>query len=266
VRLAEDLGEGKLDARAQLTHWHRGEERLVAESLNRMAERLQAQLAADRELLAAVSHELRTPLGHMRLIVETAQEGRLDDAALRELDRELREMDALVGDVLASSRLGFAELAREHVDAADLARRALERCGCDPDLVLAAPGLAVEGDPTLLARALANLVENALRHAGGPTRVRIEADGDLVRFAVEDGGPGFDDPALAFEGSRVRARAPVHGTLGLGLGLVRRIAVAHGGDAGAENLPSGGARVWLAVQARAGREDVDRAAGHEGEG
>ena len=251
VRLAEDLGAGKLDARAAPSVWSWSEERLVAESLNRMAERLQAQLAAERELLAAVSHELRTPLGHMRLIVETAQEGRLDDRALRELERELREMDALVGDVLASSRLGFATLASERLDAGDLARRALERCGCDPGLVVAPPGLSVDADPTLLARALANLVENAVRHAGGPTRVGVSTDGDLVRYEIDDAGPGFDDPARAFEGSRRRARAPAHGTLGLGLALVRRIAVAHGGTAGAENRAGGGARVWLSVRARA---------------
>ena len=248
VRLAEDLGAGKLGARAQMTCYWYGEERIVAESLNRMADRIERQLADQRELLAAVSHEMRTPLGHMRILTETARGGSLDERTLGELDREIAEMDALVGDLLASSRLQFDALVPKPLDGADLARRALERAGLAPALLVVEGDAALVGDATLLGRALANLLENPRRHAGGATRLVVRREGELVRFAVEDAGAGFVPGAeqKAFEAFRERAWSST-GTIGLGLDLVRRIAHAHGGQALAENLPAKGARVSFTV-------------------
>jgi signal transduction histidine kinase len=252
VRLAEDLGAGKLDARAEMTCYRFGEERLVAESLNRMADRIERQVADQRELLAAVSHEMRTPLSHLRILTETARAGGLNEKALDELDKEIAEMDALVGDLLANSRLQLSSLSLQDLDAADLGRRALERAGLDERLLAVEGAVALKGDATLLARALANLLENARRHAQGVTRLSVRGEGELVRFAVEDAGPGFAPEVLAsaFDAFRHGTYSPT-GTIGLGLNLVRRISQAHGGDAAIENLSPRGARVCFTVRVSA---------------
>jgi len=97
--------------------------------------------------------------------------------------------------------------------------------------------LGFQADATLVARALANLLDNARRHAGGATALRVGARGGFVVFDVEDGGPGF--PA-----DKTAPRA--EGSLGLGLVLVRRIADAHHGMLTLVNRAEGGARASIA--------------------
>ncbi|MGC4120114.1 MAG: HAMP domain-containing sensor histidine kinase [Myxococcales bacterium] len=250
VRVAEQLGEGKLDARVQTSCLRNGEERIVAESLNRMADRIEKQIADQRELLSAVSHEMRTPLGHMRLISELARTGGLEGKALDELEKEIAEMDTLVGDLLANSRLQFSTLSLQKLDGSELAQRALERAGLPAALLESAGDSSLEGDATLLGRALANLLENARRHGGGATKLSVRREDGKIRFDVEDAGPGFKpgDAAQAFDELRQKTHASTHGALGLGLNLVRRIAAAHGGEAWAGNREGGGAKVGFSAK------------------
>ena len=100
----------------------------------------------------------------------------------------------------------------------------------------------------MLNRSLANLLDNAVKHGGGVKAFRVRDQGDVISFEIEDGGPGFDCESLthAFE-SFYRGRKKTGSSLGLGLALVRRIALAHGGEAKAENLSGGGARVSLTL-------------------
>jgi signal transduction histidine kinase len=115
-------------------------------------------------------------------------------------------------------------------------------------------GASVEVDPTLIGRALGNLLENAKRHAGGVERLRVATGDACVRFEVLDHGPGFTEEVLrrAFEPfySSGREDAARGASLGLGLALVARIAKAHGGRAFAENRPEGGARAVVELPAR----------------
>ena len=264
IRVTRDIRDGKLESRIELGR-HAGELGILAQSVNDMAARIEKQIADQRELLAAVSHEIRTPLGHMRILVESAREKEVDPALLADFEREVLEIDRLVAQLLAGSRLDFGTLDRRALDAADLAGLALERAGLPPEkLEVSTPDASLSGDATLLARALANLIDNAQRHAGGAVRVGVRADQASVVFEVDDGGAGFSDEDLtrAFE-SFYRGRQRGHGSLGLGLSLVRRIAVAHGGRAWAENLPGGGARVSFSV-ARGDRSAELGVAGVEG--
>ena len=244
TRVARDIGDGKLQSRFDLRH-ARGEVRSLAEVMNAMAERIERQLGEQRELLAAVSHELRTPLARIRLLLELGRSG--DTRAPDQIEHEVLEMDALVGELLASARLDFSAMARLPLDAADLGARALERAALPAGLLEVESGpLSVEGDPTLLQRALSNLLENARVHGGGVTRVRVDAPDGVVRFAVEDSGPGLSGERL-FQPFQ---RSDTSDGLGLGLALVRRIAEAHGGSAFAENRAEGGARVGFTVRSR----------------
>ncbi|MCA9718655.1 MAG: HAMP domain-containing histidine kinase [Myxococcales bacterium] len=265
VRVTRAIGEGRLGSRIQLNRRAPGEVGLLAETVNDMAARIEKQLADQRELLAAVSHELRTPLGHMRVLLEIgrdADEVGVNAGCFDELEREVLELDGLVDQLLASSRIEFDSLDRRALEPTALARRALERAslpasllsyGTDTETSADAP----QGDATLLLRALANLLQNARAHGGGVTGVRVREDAARVSFEVEDAGPGFADAERgrvfsSFYRGDHRAGAR-HGSIGLGLSLVRRIAEAHGGEAWAENRPEGGARVGFSI-ARASEE------------
>ena len=254
ARVAGDLGRGRLDSRVKLGCHEHGEVGVVAEAMNDMAARIQKQLDDQRELLATVSHELRTPLSRIRLLTEIARDGGEPAHAFDEIDREVIEIDKLVGDLLASSRIDFSALTTKQICAEEALRRAVTRAGLDESVLEVAPedrDLTLAADPTLLARALSNLLDNAARHGGGATRVALRSSGDAVRFEVEDSGPGLapGEEQRIFEpfyqGTPGDESAPPKGALGLGLALVRRIAEAHGGRALAENRAGGGARMIL---------------------
>jgi signal transduction histidine kinase len=251
--VAGDLGAGKLSSRAPIWQSDPGEIRLLAQSINDMADRIQKQMADQRVLLAAVSHELRTPLARVRLLVELARDNGVDHKTLDELEREVIEIDGLVGELLASSRLDFAALRPIQLNAVEVATRALERAGVDPGVLrVEASGTQFTGDATLMSRALANLVDNAVRHAGGLSSLKIKDRPGFIAFEVEDAGPGFiaGEEELAFQAfyrGKHEGRSDA-GSLGLGLALVRRIAEAHGGSAYAVNRASGGACVGFEVK------------------
>jgi signal transduction histidine kinase len=282
ARVAQDIGQGELASRVRLAPRHGMEFVMVGNVMNEMAQRIEKQLADQRALLATVSHEIRTPLSRMRLLIEFAREkaeanlARLaelraalaggaapDDSArenappkgpldeMTQLEREVTEIDALVSDLLASSRVDFTALTRTDLDAIEVAKNALERCGIDASR-LEVPGAGVvrfSGDATLVARAVSNLLENAKRHAGGVETLRVESQPQAVAFIVEDSGPGFapGDEERVFEPFYKRPSAASNGeeSVGLGLALVKKIAEAHRGRVFAENREKGGARVGV---------------------
>lgn len=253
VHTAREIGAGNLSSRTHLTPREAGEVGVLAEAIDHMAVRIEHQLQEHKELLAAVSHEVRTPLSRLRLLVELLRSSPGDAAKLDEIEQEVLEIDRLMGELIASSRLEFQQLDPRVMSVRDLVDRALERAGLrDVPVSDSSQGAQARVDPTLIARALANLIDNARRHAGGVERVDVflaEPDADeglagagsgleepsasRVVVRVLDRGPGFGDvePEQAFDAFHGRRG----GGLGLGLALVRRIAEAHGGRAWAEN-------------------------------
>lgn len=281
TRVAERIGEGDLSARAPMPRDSTGEIAMLSSSLNDMAARISSELVRQRKLLAAVSHELRTPLSRMRLVIEIARENGTRPETLNEIERETIEIDALVGELLASARLEFQAVSRRPLDATEVARRALERAGVSDDKLAAPAGaIPLSADPTLLARALANLIDNARKHGGGVDRLSVTARGDRVTFEVTDRGPGFaageethvftsfyrGHHADAGErggeegGAGGGGAAKSASSLGLGLALVKRIAEAHGGDVWAANRPGGGALITFELAATGGGRTATDAA------
>ncbi|HEX9296962.1 MAG TPA: HAMP domain-containing sensor histidine kinase [Polyangiaceae bacterium] len=258
-RVAQDIGHGHLKSRVHLSRRHGMEFCMVGNVMNDMASRIEKQLADQRALLATVSHEIRTPLSRMRLLIEFARQKTEENLAklpqarhalgeLEQLEREVTEIDVLVSDLLASSRIDFTAITRSRLDAVEMAKTALERASVDATK-LAAPRepLFFEGDPTLVARAVSNLLENAKRHAGGVERLLVQTSPGFVSFIVEDNGPGFEpgEENRVFEPFYKRAAfdAGANGSVGLGLALVKKIAEAHHGRVHASTRRQGGARV-----------------------
>jgi two-component system, OmpR family, sensor kinase len=258
VRVAQDIGAGRLDARARLHCGGIDEIAELSRAVNEMAARIERQLRDQRELLAGVSHEIRTPLARLRLLVEIGRERGPGAANLDEIEREVLEIDGLVGELLASARLDFSAATPMLLDARDVVFRAADRAGVSADrVVIETSDTGFVGDPTLLARALANLLRNAHLHGGGVDQVLVRGGPSEIEFAVLDRGPGFPpgEEHRVFErfyrsqadGTRANTRraqdpggagivARADG-LGLGLALVSRIAKAHGGRVLARNRP-----------------------------
>ena len=256
VRVAGELGAGRYSARIDIDPRH-AEVNVLGVVINDMAARIEQQMKDQRELLAAVSHEIRTPLTRIRILMEMARDrGGADAKILDEVDQEIIEIDRLVSELLASSRLQFAALTISKLDAVEVARRALERAGLGTERLAVEPehaSFALTADATLLARALANLLDNARAHAGGLTRLRVIAEQETVRFEAEDDGPGVPpgeerrvfDAFVQRPTDNGNGEHEARGSLGLGLALVRRIAEAHGGVVEAKNRHERGALVSI---------------------
>ncbi len=247
IRVTREIGSGNLLSRVRLGRHHMGEVGVLADAVNDMARRIERQLNDQRELLAAVSHEIRSPLARLRVLTELLRSSSADCATLDKVEREIVEVDDLIGKLLASSRLDFGTLNLQTLEPCELVQRAIERAGLEPAVYHnEAPEAKIKGDPTLLDRAFGNLFENAQKHAGGVESVQISKADGKVRLTVNDRGPGFPAQALGrvFDAFY---RGDGSSSLGLGLALVERIARAHGGRAWAENRLDGGASVHFEI-------------------
>jgi len=247
IRVTREIGSGNLLSRVRLGRHHMGEVGVLADSVNDMARRIERQLNDQRELLAAVSHEVRSPLARLRVLTELLRTNPGDAATLDKVEREIAEVDDLIGKLLASSRLDFGTLNLQALEPGQLVERAIERAGLDLSVYRNdAPDAKIKGDPTLLDRAFGNLLENAQKHGAGVESVQLSRAERKVRLIVNDRGPGFASQALGrvFDAFY---RGDGSSSLGLGLALVERIAHAHGGRAWAENRPDGGASVHFEI-------------------
>lgn len=225
----------------------------VAASFNHAAGRIEELVAAHRSLLANASHELRSPLARLRMASELHEATPTQDRS-REIARNLAELDGLVEEILLASRLDHFETLDIGADDIDLLALAAEegaRCGVE---VSGEPAI-VRGDARLLARLIRNLMQNALRHGASPVRAEIRNDGGGVEFAVRDHGPGIAETERerVFEPFyRPSGRGEHAGGWGLGLALVRQIALRHGGSVRQETPPDGGARFVVTFPAMPG--------------
>lgn len=241
-------GGGDLSARLPVQG--RDEVAQLAQSFNTAAGRIESLMLSHKSLLAYTSHELRTPLTRLRLSLEmlsapTTAVAR--EAAVRAAKRDLAELDALIDDILLSSRLDAASGQTLQLEELDLLALVAEEAARF-DVEVHGDWITLQGDERLLRRAVRNLLDNVQRHApGAAPQVSLTAvqGGGIIR--VCDRGPGIPpaDAQRIFEPfERLSGRGDGNG---LGLALVRRIARQHGGDARCLPRPGGGAcfEIWL---------------------
>ncbi len=249
-----ELARGRVDARVPKSIAARRDELgALAADFNSMAAQLQELLAGRERLMAELSHELRSPLA--RLQAATALAARRPGASPAEterVEREIRRMDRVIGDLLRFSRLGAAgtvaqRLVRLDVLVAELCRdEEIEARARHCELELrTGPELLVVGDPELLRSAVENILRNAIRYAPAGSRVEVRAgrSGDDIRLTVADRGPGVPAELLEkiFEPYfRVPGPAGPGEGAGLGLAIARRVFAAHGGSVRASLREGGG--------------------------
>lgn len=229
---------------------------LLAETFNRMLERLDASFRREQRFIREASHELRTPIticrGHLEVLGADPDPADVQEAIAVVVD-ELGRMGRIVEDMATLARVedpGFVraesvDLARFIADVSRAAEPLLEgrlRTGEVPD------GATVRCDAQRLAQAVLNLLQNAHRHGGpGPVSLDVRRDGAMWRIEVSDNGGGVpvgDEERIFRPFARGGSRAPGSG---LGLAIVRGIAEAHGGRAGLVNRVGEGATFWIAV-------------------
>lgn len=236
--------------------------RRLADTFDSMLDRLESAFVAQRQFLADVSHELRNPLA----IIQSNLEVALRDAeaspasrghAAAAISRTIARMTRLTDDLLALARLEHAERGREPVDLVELLHEGAGEFGAAAtarELSVELPtlgALVVSGERDLLKRALANLLDNAVRLAPEGSVIRLAAGrrSGWAWFAVADQGPGVDaaDRARIFGRFWRRGGGPRSGGSGLGLAIVQQIAERHAGEARVFSDGASGSSfvVWL---------------------
>jgi signal transduction histidine kinase len=247
-----DVGEGARSV--TLPVGGKDELAALAQDVEAMVARVDAEEQARRRLVASVSHDLRTPITSLRLIADGLEDDVLEPARLREhlklMSTHVRALGALIDDLFELSRLeeGDIRWSMEQVRLDELVRETIDamRPQAEDGRVSVHSELTgdlkpARGNPEQLQRVLFNLIQNAIRHtpADGTVVVRAAAaTDDAVQLEVADSGGGIEpgDRERIFEPfvqgpSRVEGKT---GSAGLGLAIARAIVEAHGG------------RIWVA--------------------
>jgi signal transduction histidine kinase len=263
---ARTISAGNLHERLALAGRRRDEFTELGETLDDLLARLETSFDAQRRFVANASHELRTPLTVERTLLQVAlADPNASAETLRATCEELlaagRDQERLIEALLtlAGSERGF-EL-RERIDIGALATSIVERPRAELDqhqieLETHLEPAITEGDPALIERLIANLVDNAVRHNidGGRVEVSTRQQGDRALLIVENTGQliALEEIETMFEPFRRLGPARTgtdQGQHGLGLSIVRAIADAHGAEIDAHPRPGGGLSMTIAFPA-----------------
>jgi signal transduction histidine kinase len=226
------------------THVNDDELNTLSRTINGMLDQIELLVHGVRNVSNSIAHDLRTPLAELRsrleelsLIRPSTDETYAEiDGAVADVDRVIRIFDALLR--LAEIDAGMRRSGFVSLDVSDLAANAVEFY--EPaaelksiDLSFRSNGpLLVSGDPVLLAQALSNLIDNALKYAPqyGSIEVAVQKHGATAEISVSDNGPGIDELEKAKVVQRFYRGDASRGTpgVGLGLSLVQAVAKLHG--------------------------------------
>ncbi len=226
-----------------------------------MAQSIENQRDAQRQLLGDISHELRSPLARLQVALDLAESGADPQTRgyLGRMEEEVEELGSLIGQLLTLTRLENAEqsvIVRENFD---LSRMLADICA-DADFEASGSGRTVKlldnqaatlnGNVELLRSAIENVVRNALVHApNSDVAVSLQTDEAEAIIRVRDWGAGVPEEALAdlfrpfYRVASARDRQS--GGTGLGLSITQRALASHGGNVAANNAEDGGLQVEM---------------------
>lgn len=230
----------------------------ISDSFNEMAVAVASRIERERRFVANVSHELRSPL---TTVVATAELLESHSAGLPKRDARLvsslasqsRRLSRILLDLLEiASVTATAPVQRDATSIADLIESVLVARDLDRALLVGDRPVVVT-DARRVERVMANLIENASRHAGGVRQILVEADPSRVRCHVDDAGPGISPDQVQrlfepFVRGSTAAETRTEGA-GLGLAIARDQATAIGAALTVSSSPFGGARFTLELPA-----------------
>lgn len=248
----------------------------LGHEMDRMAERISALLEAQRRLLRDVSHELRSPLARLNIALELARRKAAPEAkdALDRIEREADRLDAMIGQLLALSRLEAGDgLETAHpVDIRSLVESVIAEVAIEAEeraskIELQAPEVPVtiDGNDELLQRAIENVLRNAIRYTKEGTPIEVDLaslEPGSFDLTIRDHGPGVPEDSLEkifkpfFRIGDDRARKS--GGAGIGLAIAERAIALHGGAVGAKNAEGGGLAVTFSLRRAANEARTSR--------
>jgi len=253
------IAQGRFEARVGTRR--RDELGQLAGSINHMAERLEHHVEGQKQFLIDVAHEVTSPLARIQIalgLLGPELEG-FSARVFEDIEEDVQHMSGLLNELLLYSRADFSaqHANAERFELQGVVDEVIEREDPQRQVVLhVEPALVVVGRRALLARAIANLVRNALRHAAGasePVELSAAREGAWVWVRVADRGPGVPADALARLGEPFfrpnASRSRETGGTGLGLAIVRRCAQACNGQVYFSNRGGGGFIAELRLEA-----------------
>jgi signal transduction histidine kinase len=244
TRAAEQLGRsGRTEI---LPETGASEIRRAARAFNEMQGHIKRLIDDRLQMTAAISHDLRTPITRLKLRAEFVEDPVQREKMLRDLD----EMETMIKSTLALAREDANPEPRAAVDLAQMVMDCGEGLDSISIRIEAPQPVMIEAQPIAMKRALANLIENAVKF-GKVAKVTVAASPKEYRIEIDDDGPGIPEaeiesvfrPFYRVEASRNRDS----GGAGLGLAIARTVVRSHGGDIELENRPEGGLRVRVTL-------------------
>lgn len=217
----------------------------VSRAFNQMSNDLAANERERTLVLAGISHDLRTPLTRVRLAAEMSGDDSLRDGLIADVE----QMDEVIQQFLDYARLDESE-ACVATDVSALVQEVVQRYGNHVPQLDIQTGVHAELRPQLLKRALANLLDNAVKYGAGEIKISLKQDADHVLLSVEDNGTGI--PAAQRDYAKrpfirlQEARSDSSGA-GLGLAIVERVAKMHGGELRLTESEMGGLLAMLVL-------------------
>jgi len=222
---------------------------VLATDFNRMGARLQSLIGSQRQLLRDVSHELRSPLARLRIALALAERANPEEREKLwpRLTRECDRLEALISEILVLARVDADNASAEDVDLnALLATLQKDAQLSSPEQTVrlqAEPQLNLKGWPTMIERAVDNLLRNAQRFnpSDQPIELQASRQGERIVISVRDHGQGVQAEYLSQLGEPFyRAPGQTAAGHGLGLAIAKRAAERHGGTLTLANHAQGG--------------------------